>query len=311
MATPRLHPPIQGLIAAPFTAFYPDGRVNLSTIAQQCDFLVNDGVVGAFICGTTGEGLSLSIEERKQIAEKWIEAAPDHFKIIVHVGHNSLTDAQSLAAHAQEIGAWGIASFSPFFFKVQSVQLLSELCSQIASAAPELPYYYYHIPGLTGVYLPMRDFLASAHEQIPTLAGIKFSHGDLMDLGLSRQFADGRYELMFGSDEIFLSAMALGVQAGVGSTYNYAAPLYHQVIQAFHEGDMTKALHYQMTCMQMVEVLLRYGGGTTFGKVMLKLRGVDCGPCRLPLKTLTPQQEESIQEELKQIGYFQALEAVS
>ncbi|MEM7375035.1 MAG: dihydrodipicolinate synthase family protein [Bacteroidota bacterium] len=309
MSTTRLFPPLKGLIAAPFTAFHQDGQLDLETIEQQCQLLVEDGVIGAFICGTTGEGLSLSIAERKSVAESWMRIAPADFKVIVHVGHNSLIDARDLAAHAEAIGAWGIGGFSPFFFSVTTAELLAELCGEIAAAAPSLPFYYYHIPSLTGVHLPMRDFLQAAHGHIPNLAGIKYSHGDLMDMRLSRAFAEGRYELMFGSDEILLSALALGVTAGVGSTYNYAAPLFHKVIQEFDAGNMEAAHRYQLLCMQMVEVLLSYRGGTTFGKIALKHRGVDCGPCRLPLKSISAQEEADIHRALNQLGFWEALEA--
>ncbi len=95
----------KGLIAAPFTPLRANGAVNLDAVAPYARWLHRHGVVGAFICGTTGEGMSLTMDERRQVAERWVATAPAGLRVIVHVGHNALADCQALAAHAQDIGA--------------------------------------------------------------------------------------------------------------------------------------------------------------------------------------------------------------
>ncbi|MHC4440814.1 MAG: dihydrodipicolinate synthase family protein [Planctomycetota bacterium] len=105
--------PLKGLIAAPYTAMNPDCSINLEVIERQAGFLSNNGVKGAFICGTTGESMSLTTSERKNIAGRWADVAPDDLKVIVHVGETSLENCKELAAHAQKIGAWGIGAMAP------------------------------------------------------------------------------------------------------------------------------------------------------------------------------------------------------
>src|SRR5688500_3533376 len=101
---------LKGLIAAPHTPFHEDGSLNLEMIPKQAAWLAKNGVLGAFICGTTGEGSSLTTEERLAVANRWVQSAPATLKVIVHAGHNSLEEAKGIAAHAEQIGAHAVAA---------------------------------------------------------------------------------------------------------------------------------------------------------------------------------------------------------
>jgi len=274
-----------GLIAAPFTPLHDDGRLNLERVASYARKLQQDGAIGAFICGTTGEGMSLTTHERCQLAERWVADAPSGLRVIVHVGHNSLLDARELAAHAQRIGADSIACMSPTFFKPLGLEGLVTWCEQVAAAAPELPFYYYHIPSLTGVHVPVSQFLRAAGPRISNLVGAKFTHEDLDDFAECLRLQEGRYDMLFGRDERLLSALAVGARGAVGSTYNFAAPLYLSIIRAFDLGDHQRAQELQALAVQMIDLLV--GGGpqpiATF-KLWMATSGVDCGPARLPLE---------------------------
>src|SRR5688500_17737818 len=150
---------IEGLIAATFCAFNSDGSLNLSLIPSIVEKMIEDGLTGVFICGTNGEGPNLTIEERMAVAEAYVKAANKKILVLVHVGHSSIAECRKLAAHAAKIGADAISSVAAFYFKPGSVQNLVECMSEIASAAPQLPFYYYHIPTLTGVGMDMVEFL--------------------------------------------------------------------------------------------------------------------------------------------------------
>jgi len=294
---------LRGLIAAPFTPMNADSSVNLDAIEKQADLLSGGGVSGVFICGTTGEGVSLTISERLEIAERWQAVAEEGFPVIVNVGHLCLTDCKVLAAHARKIGAHAIAAMAPCFFKPGSVEDLVEFCADVAAAAPELPFYYYHIPALSGVTLSVFDFLKEAADRIPTLAGVKFTDEDLMEFGRCLALEGGRFDMLFGRDEILLSALALGARGAVGSTYNFAAPLYLKIMQAHEAGDLATAQREQTRAMELVHVLETFGV-LSAGKSIMRMIGVDCGPLRLPLRTLTHDQYERLHAELERIGFF-------
>jgi N-acetylneuraminate lyase len=297
------HPPLTGLIAAPYTAFHPDGSLNLGLIEKQAASLISNDVTGAFVCGTTGEGISLTISERMQIAQHWQEVAGADLRVIVHAGHSCLADCRALAGHAQKIGAAGVGCFSPFFFKPANVGDLSAFCADVALAAPALPFYYYHIPSMTGVSIPAADFLRTAPPLIPNLAGVKFTHENLMDFAECVRLEGGRYDIVFGRDEILLAGLSLGARGAIGSTYNFLAPAFNELLAAYASNDLAAAREKQAEVNAVISIFTRYGG-LVAGKAMMKMIGLDCGPVRLPLRPLSEQRQAKLQSELESVFFF-------
>jgi N-acetylneuraminate lyase len=296
-------PHLSGLIAATYTAFSSDGSLNLEEIERQAAVLIKDRVAGAFICGTTGEGLSLTSRERMLVAKRWRTAvSPGALKIIVHVGHNSLEEAIALAKHAAEIGADAVSVSAPNFFKPSSVDDLLSFCVPVARAAQGLPFYYYEIPAMTGVHLSMVEFLEKGGRLIPNLAWIKFSSTDLAVLQECRVMENERYNLLFGCDEMLLAALALGIRGAIGSTFNYAAPLYHRLIAAFETGNLTGARELQLRSVEMIKVLQPYGV-LAAGKAVMSCRGVECGPVRPPLRQLGESQRDELLAKIKKANF--------
>ena len=296
---------LSGLVAAPHTAMHADGSVNLEAIERQAARLVADAVTGAFICGSTGEGHSLTSQERRQVAEQWRKAigrAP--LKLIVHAGHNSIEEAKSLAAHARQIGADAVSVMAPCYFKPATVEDLIEFCAPVAAECASLPFYFYDIPALTGVNLSMLELLRKADGRIPNLAGIKFTSTNLMSLQECLEFEDGRFNILFGCDEMLLSALALGVPGAVGSTYNYCAPLYQKLIAAYQAGDLGTAQALQMKSVKLVQILLQYGV-LAAGKALMSMVGVDCGPVRPPVRRLTEEQKAGLFRQVEALGILQ------
>jgi N-acetylneuraminate lyase len=292
-----------GLIAAPFTPMHADSSINLGAIEGYAQHLHSNGVVGAFVCGTTGEAMSLTLEERMSVAETWMKKAPKGLRVIVHVGHTTLGDCKKLASHAQSIGADSTSCMAPFFFKPNSAESLVQWCEQVASAAPKLPFYYYHIPSMTGVSIPAYEFLKIASDRIPNLVGVKFTYEDLDDFKSCLDFKNGRYDLLFGRDERLLSSFAIGARGAVGSTYNFAAPIYQKLIAAFEAGDQATAEKHQALAVKMIDTLVQGGPSpiATF-KWFMKRLGVDCGPARAPLQNPSNAQMAHLEEQLKVLG---------
>ena len=196
---------IIGLIDAPFTPFYENGDVNTTPIKAYADMLVKNGLKGVFINGSSGEGYMLTTDERKLLAEKWVETAPEGFKVIVHVGSCCLRESENLARHARQIGAWGIGAMAPPFPRIGRIEELVKYCETIAAAAPDLPFYYYHIPVFNGVYLPMLELLKSVDGRIPNFAGIKYTYESLYEYNQCRLYGQGKYDMLHGQDETILS----------------------------------------------------------------------------------------------------------
>ncbi|MDX9773034.1 MAG: dihydrodipicolinate synthase family protein [Bacteroidales bacterium] len=300
----KTKPNLTGLISAPFTPMDKNGAVNLMIIDDYVDYLTENNVNGAFICGTTGESASLTTEERMAIAERWVGATKGRIKIIVHVGGTSLPQSKALASHAQKIGADCIAAMAPYFFKPASVSLLINYMQPVAASAPKLPFYYYNMPSITGVDLPVDQFLMMADKRIPNLAGVKYTHTNLKEMQLCLNTCNKKFEILNGFDEILITGLAIGAKAAVGSTYNYMPFVYLNIMKAMEEGDMERARYYQMLAINAMEVIFKYGGGVRAGKAAMSLTGVDCGPCRLPLEPFGNEEYDMLKKELESIGFF-------
>lgn len=299
---------ITGLIAATFAAYKEDGSIDLDIIPSYVEYLIEQGVRGVFVCGTNGEGPNLSIEERMSITENYIAAVNKRLLVFVHVGHSSIEEAKRLAAHAQDQGADYISSVSAFYFKPSSVGNLVACMSAIAAAAPKLPFFYYHIPALTGIQIDMVEFLRLAEEQIPTLAGIKYTAATIHEYQACRHYKDGKFDILFGYDELLLPALAVGAKGAIGSTYNYGAKLYAQVVRLFNEGkvDAAEKLHYE--AVKMIQLLVKYGPIPTQRAIMKKV-GFDLGIPRLPLAPLSDAQEKQLYADLDQSGFLSIVES--
>lgn len=296
---------LRDLVAPAFTPMRADGSLDLDQVQRLADHARAHRIAGIFCGGTTGEGLSLSVPERQQLLERWVLAAGGRFPVMAHVGHAGIGDTLLLAAHATRAGAAAVATLPPFYFKPADVDDLVDYCAAVANRAPALPFYYYHIPGFTGVNLSMREFVESAFARIPTFAGLKFSGSDLADFGRCVTFATPKYDLYFGRDEMLLAALAVGATAAIGSTYNLIAPLYRRMIRAFENGDLPAARHLQARSREFISVMDRFGGLPAM-KAAMAFAGVDCGPCRPPLRTLDASQRDMLRAELEREtpGFF-------
>ncbi len=294
---------LTGLVAAAHTPFNRDYSLNLAAVEKQAAHFLKNKVTVAFIGGSTGESHSLATDERRQLAQRWLEVARGtELRVIVHVGSNSLKDAAALAAHAQKHGAAAIASLAPSYFKPKSVADLVSCCATIAASAPKTPFYFYDIPVLTGVNLSMPDFLAQGRKKIANLAGIKWTNADLYSYQLC-QHVPGGFDLPWGNDEYLLAALALGAVGAVGSTYCFAAPVYHRLMAAFAAGDLTVARQEQYRSCQLVQTLASFGYMGA-AKATMKMLGVEVGPARLPNANLTAAQVKELRAKLKSLGFF-------
>ncbi|MGX5820315.1 dihydrodipicolinate synthase family protein [Chitinophaga lutea] len=299
---------VQGLIAAAFTPFYEDGSIHFELIPALVDKLVGDGLRGIFVCGSNGEGPNMTTEERMQVAAAFVKAARKRLLVFVHVGHSSIADARTLAAHAQAIGADAISAVAAFYFKPVSVKNLADSMGQIASAAPELPFYYYHIPHLTGVGMDMITFLQLAGASIPNFAGIKYTAPTLHEYQACVEFENGRYDILYGFDELLLPAMAVGAKGAIGSTYTFAAPRYLETMEAFRRGDIDQARRLHSYMVEVIRILVKYPP-IPGQKAIMKMLGWDFGPCRLPLTTLDDAAYRQFRDELTAISFFDKVPA--
>jgi N-acetylneuraminate lyase len=299
----------KGLVAAPVTPFKENGSINTEAAKPYAQLLKDSGVAGVFVNGTTGESYSLSQKEREDLAAAWTAEKTADFKVMIHVGATNHEESKALAAHAETIGADAIGEMGPLFFKPDSVAELVNYTAQTAAAAPNTPYFFYHMPAMNGINMPMIRYIELADKQIPTLAGIKFTYENLMDFELCRAFKNDEYNIMHGRDETLICGLALGATAAVGSTYNLFAPLYLKLQKAFEAGDLATARELQRLSMKGIQVMADSGYFFSVLRQCLAKAGVETGHPRSPL--LHCEDFASIDAAIEATGIYEYLNQIT
>uniref|UniRef100_A0A3Q1IEE3 N-acetylneuraminate lyase n=1 Tax=Anabas testudineus TaxID=64144 RepID=A0A3Q1IEE3_ANATE len=285
LMAPAAERKLTGLVAATFTPLTTQGEINLKEIGRYIDYLTEkQGVNNIFVNGTTGESMSFSVAERKILAEEWCQKAKGKMdQVIVHVGCMNLKDSQELVmifthCHCNDLFTSRYCSYQMFLHEV-------------ALAAPTLPFYYYHIPAVTGVNVLASDVLEGIEELIPSFSGVKFSGVDLMDLGQCVSYSQPRWSVLYGVDEQLLAALALGAHGAVGSTYNYMGCHVNELISAFDKGDIVQARRIQFKMQELLSYAQKRGFDVGVNKqLMIELSGLNLGPPRLPVMPCPHEQ---------------------
>ena len=296
-----------GLVAAPHTPFDAEGGLALDRVERQAEALAASGVRAAFVGGSTGEFQALTVLERADLVDRWVAAGhAAGLVVFAHVGGTQVEAGVELARRAAAAGADAIAALMPHYFRPTNVGEQVAVAARYAGAAPDLPYYHYEIPALTGITLPVADFLGRAVETIPNLRGVKFTSGDLV--ALQRVLAVPTFDrpgldVLFGCDEVLLAALPFGVRGAVGSTYNFAPGVYQRLAAAWTAGDFEAARLEQHRSLLLVDRLAARGYMAAAKALMAEL-GVDVGPPRLPSVSLSASVRDGLFTELHEIGFF-------
>ena len=292
-----------GLIAATFTPMKDSGELNIPAISPIVNRLVQEGVSGLYVCGGTGEGTSLTNNERMIVAEAYIKAANGKVPVFIHVGQDSLFAARELAKHALAIGADGISAMTPNYFKPNSTRALVDSLKVIIEGAPDLPFIYYHFPAKSMLQLNLEEFVEMASIQLPSMYAIKFTDPRLHDLQSILHVSSDKIKIFFGTDEMLLAGLSSGASGAIGSTYNFALPLYLKLIEAWKGNDLLKARYLQILSVTMVKTFAPFGG-IEGQKAIMGLVGMECGPTRLPLNILSISEVDRLKQQLEDIGFF-------
>jgi N-acetylneuraminate lyase len=291
---------LHGIFPALHTASGPDEALDLATQRRLVRRLLDQGVHGLFVCGTSGEFPFLDLSEREAIAELVLSETAGQVPVVVHVAAPRPGDAVRLARHAARHGAQAVSCVPPYYFEYREDAVL-EYFREVALAT-DLPFLAYHIPERTRF-----GFSAGFVEEVlklPNLAGFKLSDGDLFFLERLAARASGRLALFSGQDEVLLPALAAGATGAIGSTFNFLAPVFLGLWKAFQAGDLATAAGAQQRANRIIAVLDRYPP-IAASKAALSLLGLDCGPPRRPQSRLGAVEAKRLDDDLRGAGLFE------
>ncbi len=274
-----------GVYAAMLTLFNEKGEVCEKRIRKLVKFLIDKGISGLYICGGTGEGLLMSVEEREHVAEIVKDEAGNKIKIIAHIGTLNTRDAVQLAQHAESIKIDALSSIPPIYFRYNFDNIYNYY--KTVAESTRLPFYIYYIPGTTGITWS-NDKIAE-FGKIKNIKGLKYTAADfytLQDLLIKMK---GRWIAFSGADELSLPALTMGVVGSIGSTQNMLPEIFVKIYKYFKAGEIKKAAELQKRITYAISILKEYS--IPGWKTALKFRGLDPGYCRPPFKEQLSSEE--------------------
>lgn len=294
-----------GLLCAPCTPFKDNGDVDLDKIPSYVQHILDFGIPNLFVTGTMGEGMQLTVEERKQVIEAFVKASKGKMStVIAHIGSNNLRDTQALAAHAQKVGADAIACIGTSFYKPSSLDAYIDYMKQVAASAPNLPFYLYDFDIMTGISYDVSSFFKAAERVIPTLRGVKHTSANFVSMQRSVDEHQGKFDIIAGTEDGYIEALAAGVN-WTTVTHFLGHPLT-RLQEAFHRGDFAAARLEQRRIIQITRIRLKYASSyPESAKAVSRAIGFDLGDPRSPLNKVSSSAVDNIKKELTEIGFFE------
>lgn len=289
--------PFRGIVPAVVAPYDSEGNINPAMMEKLCNFLVEKGTDGLLINGTTGEGLLLSMEERKIMAKAALDAVGSAIPVMINVGVVVLAESIELAKHARENGAAGISLICPYYYKYKREGLFSYF-SRVIEEVGDISVYLYNFPAVAGNTIEA-ELVQHLTERFPNIAGVKDSSGSMSSLKkFSKASADPDFNILAGGDMLLLPCLISGMGGGVSGPACVFPEPYVALIKAFRSGDLNAAQKYQTKIDLLAQTLLE-GNDLDFIKKGLLWRGLNVGTVRPPLSSLTPDLETKFRAEFE------------
>ncbi len=288
----------QGIIPAFYACYDSDGAIDPQAVRALTEYLMNKGVKGLYVGGSSGECIYQSVEERKLVLENVMAVARGKLTIIAHVACNNTADSRELAAHAEAQGVDAIAAIPPIYFHLPE-HAIARYWNDISDAAPNTDFVIYNIPQLAGVALTIP--LLHEMQKNPRVVGVKNSSMPVQDIQMWR---DEGVIVFNGPDEQLLSGLAAGAIGGIGGTYGAMPELFLKIRELFLAGEMEKGREIQNEVCRIIYKLCSAHGNmyAVIKGVLRRQGGPDCGGVRLPLASLAPGDEAVVEESAAMIA---------
>lgn len=276
-----------GIIPAFYACYDEEGNVSPDRVRQLTRYFIDAGVKGTYVCGSSGECIYQSKEERTLVLENVVDEAKGRLTIIAHVACNNTADSMELAAHAEKLGVDAIASIPPIYFHLPEYGI-AKYWNDISSAAPNTDFVIYNIPQLTGVALTPSLF--KEMRKNPRVIGVKNSSMPVQDIQLFKAEGGEDCIIFNGPDEQFISGRLIGAEGAIGGTYGVMPQLFLKADACLKDGDLETARNIQYDIDQIIYAMCACKGNMyAVIKELLRRNGLDIGSVRLPLTPLMPE----------------------
>ena len=284
----------QGIFPAFYACYEDNGPVSPARTRALAKYLLEKGVKGLYVGGSSGECIYQGVEERKTILENVMAEVGGKMTIIAHVACNNTADSQELARHAESLGVDAIASIPPIYFHLPPYGI-AQYWNDISAAAPNTDFIIYNIPQLAGVALSIP--LLQEMKKNPRVIGVKNSSMPTQDIQMWKDEGGADFVVMNGPDEQFISGLAMGATGGIGGTYAVMPELFQKVYDLYQAGEMKLAAEIQNEiCRIIYKMCSAHGNLYAVMKAVLKKHGMDVGSVRKPLSALIGSDMAVVEE---------------
>ena len=285
----------QGIIPAFYACYEDDGEISPERVETLTKHLIEKGVKGVYVGGSSGECIYQSVEERKIVLEHVMKAAEGKLTVIAHVACNNTSDSKKLAAHAQALGVDAIAAIPPIYFHLPEYAI-AEYWNDISSAAPDTDFVIYNIPQLAGVALTMPLFREM--KKNPRVAAVKNSSMPVQDIQMFKMEGGKGFVVFNGPDEQLVSGLALGADGGIGGTYGVMPELYLRIKELTDVGKIEEAREIQYAADEIIYGMCScHGNMYAVIKEILRIReNLNIGGVRKPLPEIIPEDMKQIKK---------------
>jgi 4-hydroxy-tetrahydrodipicolinate synthase len=290
----------EGILPALVTPFTDDGKAideeRLRVLVNRC---IELGVHGVVPCGTTGEFVNLTTEEKKRVIKMVIDEVNGRVKVIAGTGASGTDQAVEMTKYAKDVGADAALIVTPFYLKPTDRGIYEHYYT-IATEV-DLPIILYNIPQCTGLPLPWQ--MVEDLAQIPNVVGVKDSSGQLSFILAVLEKVRDKINVLCGHDEVVLAALAAGCSGAILASANIIPDIWVQIYNHVKNGELQKARELQYKVQKIARIIA--GSGAVGTKEALNMMKIKVGPVRKPLSVggeLTYEAREELRLDLEKIG---------
>ena len=282
---------MNGIFTALLTPFNDDYTINEASLKKLVEFNLEKGINGFYVGGSTGEGMVMSPEERKEVFRIVKEAAGDRVPMIAHCGAISTDSAIDMAKTAEALGYTAVSAVAPFYYSFPYPAIRKYYDDIVSSVS--IPMVVYNFPGGNG-FTFTADYAAEMFED-ERFIGIKHTSADLFALQQFKQKIKRPVTVFNGFDEMCLGGLSMGADGAIGSTYNFMADRFLKIYDEFHNGSIEKAQKIQNGANEIIAEMIKYGVFQC-EKAVLTHMGIDMGPCRRPFLPISKEGFEAMKK---------------
>lgn len=298
----------QGVIPAFYACYDENGNVSPERVRALARHLIDKGVKGVYVCGSSGECIYQSVDERKLVLENVMAEAKGKLTVIAHIACNNTADSVELAKHAESLGVDAIAAIPPIYFHLPEYAI-ADYWNAMSAAAPNTDFVIYNIPQLAGVALTMSLF-AKMREN-PRVVAVKNSSMPVQDIQMFKAAGGDDFVVFNGPDEQFVSGRVIGADGGIGGTYAVMPELFLKMDELLNAGRIEDARRVQYAADEIIYTMCSCKGNlyAVMKEILRRRENLDIGTVRSPLPDIIPEDMPQIEKAVKMIDDAVAMAA--